>query len=125
MADPKPRKLEEFGNKFKSKEDLHRYMTQHGNRDEFFNASDVENVFLPSLKGTPLAFLRDILAGKKKVFKCNDIATREIPRYPEISVKALYDDALTVPELALYLPSKEYMKKRLPERTFFFGILST
>jgi len=31
----------------------------------------------------------------------------EVPNYQEISVKNLYEDAISDPELARYLPSKE------------------
>ena len=65
------------------------------------------------------------MAGTKSTYKINDIGGIGIPRYAEISVKNLYDDALTLAEVAKYLPDKEQMKKRLPERAFFFGILAT
>jgi hypothetical protein len=63
--------------------------------------------------------------GAKSTFKTNEISTKVIPRYAEISVKGLYDDALLLPDVAKYLPDKDHMKNRLPERTFFFGILAT
>jgi hypothetical protein len=49
----------------------------------------------------------------------------EVPNYPEISVKSLYDDALSDPVLMNYLPSKQQLSNKLPERKFFFGILCT
>jgi hypothetical protein len=49
----------------------------------------------------------------------------EIPNYQEISVKNLYADAISDQELAKYLPSKEQLSGKLPERDFFFGILCT
>ena len=48
-----------------------------------------------------------------------------IPSYSEISVKNLYEDAMKDPEVALYLPDLENNSNKLPEREFFFGILST
>jgi hypothetical protein len=48
-----------------------------------------------------------------------------VPNYPEISVKNLYDDAMKDPELSLYLPTKEQLSGKLPERSFFFGIMCT
>ena len=49
----------------------------------------------------------------------------DIPNYPEISVTNLYDDAMQDPDIAVYLPSKKQLSNKLPERNFFFGILST
>jgi hypothetical protein len=49
----------------------------------------------------------------------------EVPNYQEISVKNLYDDAITDPEVVRYLPTKEQLSGKLPERDFFFGVLCT
>ena len=49
----------------------------------------------------------------------------EVPHYQEISVKNLYDDALKDELLVKYLPTKEQLSGRLPERDFFFGLLCT
>ena len=49
----------------------------------------------------------------------------EVPAYQEISVKNMYADALKDELLVKYLPSKEQLSGRLPEREFFFGILCT
>ena len=43
----------------------------------------------------------------------------------EISVKNLYNDAMNDEILQKYLSSKEQMSGKLPERDFFFGVLST
>jgi hypothetical protein len=51
-------------------------------------------VFLPSMKGTKLSFLRDILAEKKLHLKQNEVMRLEVPAYQELSVKNLYDDAM-------------------------------
>ena len=83
------------------------------------------NVFLPSMKGTKLSFMRDILADKKLHLKQNEVIRLDIPGYQEISVKNLYEDALKDPELKKYLPTKEQLSNKLPEREFFFGVLCT
>ena len=49
----------------------------------------------------------------------------DIPNYTEISVKNLYDDALNDAELAKYLPLKQQLSGKLPERKFYFGVLCT
>ena len=65
------------------------------------------NVFLASMKGTKLSFMRDVLSEKKLHLKQNEVIRLEIPAYQEISVKNLYDDALKDPVLCKYLPTKE------------------
>ena len=50
----------------------------------------VVNVFLPTMKGTKLSFMRDILADKKLHLKQNEVNLMEVPHYQEISVKNLY-----------------------------------
>ena len=83
------------------------------------------NVFLPSMGGTKLSFMRDILSEKKLHLKQNEVNHMEVPAYQEISVKNMYDDAMADELLKKYLPTKEQLGNRLPERDFFFGILST
>jgi hypothetical protein len=64
-------------------------------------------VFLPSLHGTSLDFMREILSEKKRHLKVNEVIHLEVPNYQELSIKNLYDDALADPELQKYLPSKK------------------
>ena len=49
----------------------------------------------------------------------------EVPHYQEISVKNLYDDAMKDEVLVKYLPTKEQLSGKLPEREFFFGLMCT
>jgi len=51
-------------------------------------------VFLPSMSGTSLDFMRDILKEEKLYLRTNEVIHLEIPNYKEISVKNLYDDAI-------------------------------
>jgi len=85
----------------------------------------VVNVFLPTMKGTKLSFMRDILSDKKLHLKQNEVIRLEIPAYQEISVKNLYEDAMKDPVLSKYLPTKEQLSNKLPEREFFFGVMCT
>ena len=77
------------------------------------------------MKATKLSFLRDILADKKLHLKQNEVIRLEIPNYQELSVKNLYEDAMKDAELSKYLPNKEQLSNKLPEREFFFGVLCT
>ena len=77
------------------------------------------------MKGTKLSFMRDVLADKKLHLKQNEVIRLDIPGYQELSVKNLYEDALKDPVLTRYLPTKEQLSNKLPEREFFFGVLCT
>ena len=64
-------------------------------------------LFLPTMEGTKISFLKAILCEEKKAFKNNEIKLIEIPNYPEISVTNLYEDAMKDEEVGVYLPSKK------------------
>jgi hypothetical protein len=82
-------------------------------------------LYMPSLKGTKLIFLRAIFCNKKKALKQTKIHNIVVPHYEELSVKNLYADAMKDELLKDYLPELEENSNRLPERNFFFGILGT
>ena len=63
------------------------------------------NVFLPSLHGTKIGFMRDILSEAKSFLRQNEINRMEVPCYQKISVKNLYEDAIKEEILAKYLTS--------------------
>jgi hypothetical protein len=87
--------------------------------------SPIVKVFLPTMHATKVSFMRDILSEAKLHLKQNEVFSFEIPNYKELSVKNLYEDAMKDPLLAQYLPSKEQLSGKLPERDFFFGVLCT
>ena len=80
----------------------------------------IVNIFLRSMHGTKLSFLRDLLSEKKHHLKRNEVIYLTVPNYKELSVKNIYDDAMQDPLLSKYLPNKEQMSGKLPERDFFF-----
>ena len=57
------------------------------------------NAFLPTMKGTKLRFMRDILADKNLHLKLNEVIRLDIPAYKYLSVKRLYEDAMKDPKL--------------------------
>jgi hypothetical protein len=115
----------ELSSRFRSKEDLHRYLTLQGNliRDDL--PIFLAGVFLPSLQRTSLDFLRDILREAKWHLKQKDVVHLDVPHFAELSVKSLYEDALADDTLKMYLPSKRQLSNKLPEREFFFGLVGT
>ena len=100
-------KPEELLSRFRSKEDLYRYMTLQGNI-LFWSLNDaLVNVYLPSIKGTRIGFLHDILSEKKSHLKQNEVNQMQVPLFQEISVKNLYADAMSDPVLKKYLPDPD------------------
>jgi hypothetical protein len=77
------------------------------------------------MHGTKLGFMRDILSEAKLFLRQNEVNHMEVPCYQEISVKNLYEDAMKDELLVKYLPTKEQLSGRLPERDFFFGLMCT
>ena len=69
--------------------------------------------------------MRDILSEKKMHLKMNEVIHLDVPHYGELSVKGMLDDELKDEVLAKYLPSKKQLSNKMPERSFFFGILAT
>jgi hypothetical protein len=80
-------KPEELISRFRSKEDLYKYLTLQGNGLGKFSFFDLVNVFLPSIHVTKLGFMRDILSEAKKFLRQNEVNDIEVPCYQEISVK--------------------------------------
>ena len=68
--------------------------------------------------------LRDIFAGKKEVLKLKDVKFISVPKYDEISVKALYSKLVSLPGMAKYFPDK-YPKGRQCDRDYLFNIAQT
>ena len=116
---------EELMNRFRSKEDLYRYLTQQGKLPNLPSNKNIVGVFLPSQDGCKLVFLRAILSDEKKALKNSELKTINVPNYVELSVKNMYDDAMRDPLVSQYLPDKKMNSGKLPERSFFFGVLST
>lgn len=55
---------------------------------------------MPSIDGTKLSFIKAILREEKQSLKSSSIVKMSIPNYPEISVKNLYEDAMSDPDVA-------------------------
>ena len=69
-------------------------------------------------------FLRDILQDKKKLMKQADITPITVPKYDELSVKALLPEWQAQPDFWVYFPDK-LPKDRVPDRDYFFTIMNT
>ena len=88
-----------------------------------FNDSAIRLYVLPD-SCTNKDFLRDVLAGQKKLFKLSEVKWINPPKYDEISVANLYPRFKGDPNINVYLPSK-LAKGKLPDRAYFFNVLNT
>jgi hypothetical protein len=68
--------------------------------------------------------LKAIFAGKKSVFKLNEIRYISVSKYDELSVKNLYDDLIALDGMKMYFPDK-YPKGRQCDRAYLFNIANT
>jgi hypothetical protein len=59
------------------------------------------------MDGCKISFMKAIMCNEKRALRSEQIKHMEIPNYPEISVKNLYDDVMGDPEVLLYLPTRK------------------
>lgn len=69
-------------------------------------------------------FMRGVLAGEKKLFRLSDVnIINNLPRYPEICLKDIWERVRTSVEFKPYFPDKTLSSKRPPNRTFLFTVI--
>jgi len=64
---------EELLSRFRSKEDLYRYMVQQSKIAFMILPLEIVGLYLPSMDGTKIAFIKAILCDEKKAFKAQEI----------------------------------------------------
>ena len=70
-----------------------------------------------------MPFLRDVLAGRKRLLKLNSVRHIDVPRFKEFSTKSLLGHALNDAELQPFLPNC-----RLEDpinKQWFFDVIAT
>lgn len=69
-------------------------------------------------------FLRGVLSGEKKMFRLSNINIIDnLPRYPEISLKDIWERVRVSDEFQPYFPDKTLHSVRPPNRTYLFTVL--
>ena len=69
-------------------------------------------------------YIKQVIVGEKDWLLCSEVVHCNPPYYDEVSVKNLYDYAMTLPGMALYFPS-QYAKGQAINRDYFFCIMAT
>ena len=69
-------------------------------------------------------YMKQILVGKKKLFKREIVRFVTVHKFDEISVKHLYDKMLERKEMKPYFPDT-YAKGRQCDKSYFFNVAAT
>jgi hypothetical protein len=95
----------------KSKQDLYIILTIEG------------QLHLPPYDDCTMEFMRDALAGRKKLLTNRDLCSVNVPRYKEFNATNLQNLALQDEELKLYLPDAS--DNKVINRRFLFNVSCT
>ena len=68
--------------------------------------------------------LKDVLQGRKKFLKMNEVKFCNPPAYDEIGVKALYDEVKALPTIGAYFPDS-FPKGMQCDKSYFYNIWNT
>ena len=117
-------KPQEIVNRFRSKADFKTYLGEVSKSPPRPDPLPTVQLYLPPDTMLNKDFLRDVLQDKKKLMKQADITPITVPKYDELSVKALLPEWQAQPDFWVYFPDK-LPKDRVPDRDYFFTILNT
>lgn len=82
------------------------------------------NRWLGSQKTTSIAFMRQILAGKKKALIDEGIVRLLVPEYPEFTLQQLYSIFKNDKYVLEYLPDQD-LQSRPPDRDWAYSVAYT
>ena len=83
-------------------------------------------MWLPVKKKCSKGFLAKVISGHKELFESSQIVIYNFKEsWPEFAIKNVWDKICVDPEVLKYLPDDDIEKKQYPDRTFFWGVLST
>jgi len=79
---------------------------------------------LPPIDNIGKDFLRAVFAEEKQLIPLSEVKWVNVPKWPEVCVKDLYQHYAQDPEMNVYFPSS-FSKGRQIDRAFFFNVLNT
>ena len=71
-------------------------------------------IYLPPLEYCSMDFLKQIMSGKKRYLKNEDICMVNVPRFSELSAKNIYERIRGISFFMNYLPSDNNQNRPLP-----------
>lgn len=98
--------------KLKSKLDFYTYFDKH------------LQYYLPPFKQVNKDFLKQVFVEEKRLLKKQAVKYIHVPKYDELSVKALWDSFKEDEEFRSFFPDK-FAEDKFPSREFFFNILNS
>ena len=96
-----------------------------GKKDLYFVLSVEGQYHLPSFDETTVHFLREVLAGRKLVFKMRDLRPVHVPRMKEFEFKVLLEMAMNNAQMRRYLPEPTAKGRATCSRRFLFNVSCT
>ena len=104
--------IEEFGD-LSSKKDLYDHQncvlqvsSKFNIQNTIFITSKCFKYYMPNFEMFTKDFVKEMLAGKKKLMKKREVKYITVKKYDELSVKNLYNDFLALPGMADYFPDR-------------------
>ena len=110
--------------KFRCKDDFLKYLREQGKYLLRVTLVWLAQMYVPPKLMVNKDFLKQILAGTKKLYHLNEIKPVYVPQYDELSVKRLWPNLKRANDFMIFLPD-ELPKGRLPDRDYFFTVLNT
>ena len=102
-------------------QDLNKHV--RGKRDLWQILGVVGQYHLPSYDDTTVFFMREVLAGRKKLLKLKELVPVNVPRISEFQADHLYQSALKNTQCKPYLPEPAEGSVRRPVgRKFLFDV---
>ena len=80
--------------------------------------------YLPPIDSVNKDFLKQIFSNEKQLLLLEEVKFIRVPKYEELSVKALYPQAIADDKVKRFLPDSTQKSKPL-DRQFFFNILNS
>ena len=81
-------------------------------------------MYVPPISNVTKDFFKDVFSGRKELLSIAEVKHINIPHYPELSVRDMYEAYKDDPKLKLYLPAK-FAKGRQIDRSYFLNVLNT
>ena len=110
--------------RFRSKRDIYDYLLLH--RKPMINLQPLclGQYYMPPVTKINKDYLKEVFAGRKHLIPQAQVRPVVVPKYDELSVRALYKDVMAQPEMAKYFPTAP-SDKHFPDREYFFNVLNT
>ena len=83
----------------------------------------LEGHFLPPFKQCPMAFMLEVVAGKKQLLLEANIKKCTPPHWPELCLRNMWPKVSGDPNVAIFFPT--YKDGELPPRSYFWGVFAT